>query len=598
MMDDLPETPVPPRRGWRRFFQFGVGSILLLMLAVGLGMGIIEGQRRHYKATGDAVRDIKELGGSVTVEPLGPAWWHAIIGEDHVRVTHVSLPAVETTDGDLHLVSGFSELKHLDLHNAHRVYGRGLKYLANLRNLESLSLHGTNINDKHLEPLNNLSKLKRLSLHGTYVTGEGLQHLSRAPLEVLSLQSTRLASEHLEHLAPFRHTLRSLNMRNCNLAGTVELADFSRLKDLQIQVAYSCKRLYLHNLPELIGAISLNYMPENLSLAQLPKVLELQLSSNAHRAPRVTIDDLPQLRGLTWEGSSGDLALLRGTPQLASLKLTARPTSRLIEQLATLHNLEQLRWSLPSLRAAEEIVLPIQAWPQLRHLEIFGSQVHDRMLSQIDSAANLTHLNAALTSITQATLARLAGVPLTFLSLDRDKYIDDMALAHLAGHASLTYLNLNGTAVSDAGLEHLQGCAQLRHLSLTRTKITDAGLQNLSKLPLENLELNETSITGDGLKYLASAGQLYVIQLTQTPLTDVGLSHLGKIASLTEIQLANTKISSAGLSHLHNMPHLKRLNLTGANVTTEAIDALEASLAPEITIWHRGYRRKLKNIGP
>ena len=67
--------------------------------------------------------------------------------------------------------------------------------------------------------------------------------------------------------------------------------------------------------------------------------------------------------------------------------------------------------------------------------------------------------------------------------------VTDAGVAHLAGVANLTSLNLYGTPVTDAGLVHLQGLKYLRNVYLWPTKVTEDGTKKL-QASLPGLNIN------------------------------------------------------------------------------------------------------------
>jgi len=57
----------------------------------------------------------------------------------------------------------------------------------------------------------------------------------------------------------------------------------------------------------------------------------------------------------------------------------------------------------------------------------------------------------------------------------------DAGLARIAGLTHLHELWLGNTKVTDAGLAHLAGLTHLEQLDLTKTKVTDAGVKKLQR---------------------------------------------------------------------------------------------------------------------
>ena len=99
--------------------------------------------------------------------------------------------------------------------------------------------------------------------------------------------------------------------------------------------------------------------------------------------------------------------------------------------------------------------------------------------------------------VTDAGLNRLRGLPqLRELDLGGTE-VTDAGLEHLKGLRQLEKLDLYDTGITDAGLEHLKGLRQLQKLGLSGTEVTDAGLEHLKGLrQLRTLDLRLTKVKG------------------------------------------------------------------------------------------------------
>lgn len=83
--------------------------------------------------------------------------------------------------------------------------------IAALRDIEKVSLVGTSVGDSCLAPLCQLRKLKHLSLHGTRITDAGVRQLAALPLRVLDLSKTSVTSRGIKHLVNCT-TLKDLDL--------------------------------------------------------------------------------------------------------------------------------------------------------------------------------------------------------------------------------------------------------------------------------------------------------------------------------------------------------------------------------------------------
>ena len=140
--------------------------------------------------------------------------------------------------------------------------------------------------------------------------------------------------------------------------------------------------------------------------------------------------------------------------------------------------------ALEKLRQLGALAMPLAANTNALTVDFRSAadQVGDAALEALAPVAEqVVWLNLAATKVTDAGLARLAGLKhLQRLHLERTG-IGDEGLAHLKGLADLRYLNLYGTKVSDKGLEHLKGLKKLRSLFVWQTQVTEAGAEALVK---------------------------------------------------------------------------------------------------------------------
>ncbi len=122
--------------------------------------------------------------------------------------------------------------------------------------------------------------------------------------------------------------------------------------------------------------------------------------------------------------------------------------------------------------------------PGLRDLTLRGFPLGDADTAPIARHDALTSLSIAAPDLTDAGLARLAGLRrLVALSIDHATGLTEAGLAHLARLRSLQVLGLDPAAqLTDAGLAHLAGLAELEHLELGGTKIEGSGIARLRGL--------------------------------------------------------------------------------------------------------------------
>jgi hypothetical protein len=124
-MDDQPATaePVKPRRRW---YRFGLRTLLICVTLAGCGLGWLGFKVREARQQAAVIALIEKLGGGVQydyqfdaqgnyqpdTEPPGPAWLHALLGDDFFRnPSQVILSITSTNDADLECLQGLKELK-------------------------------------------------------------------------------------------------------------------------------------------------------------------------------------------------------------------------------------------------------------------------------------------------------------------------------------------------------------------------------------------------------------------------------------------------------------------------------------------------------
>ena len=255
----------------RRSFRLSVRALIVLVLAVGAGLGWVRRilpQARHQqkavKALQAAGADVWydwEWRGDKPVRGRRPAWreWlMAQLGEDFfARAIAVDLElssndamrylgrleylevlfarGVAFANGGLPNLKGLASLRSLDLSETDTT-GDGLSKLQDLRMLESLKLCRTPINDRGLAYISMLTRLRSLDLSFTPIGDRGLCELSGLQnLEELKLDHSAITDDGLPYLRQMTH-LRSLSVANTDLddMGLVHLQALKSLTFLDL----------------------------------------------------------------------------------------------------------------------------------------------------------------------------------------------------------------------------------------------------------------------------------------------------------------------------------------------------------------------------
>jgi hypothetical protein len=208
-------TNAKPLRGRaRRLLQLSLRSLLVLLLALGIWLGLTFNRVRQQRA---AVARIQQLGGKVQYahdvaatrvagqpkQPVvpGPPWLRRLLGPEFFdTVLWVRLNKTAVTDADLRLVARLDRLEFLDLYST-SISDAGLFELRHCRRLKSLTLSETTVTDDGLRHLPNMPYAAGVSLGGTAVGDEGLYHLrGQRGLVHLELRATRVTSRGIRHL--------------------------------------------------------------------------------------------------------------------------------------------------------------------------------------------------------------------------------------------------------------------------------------------------------------------------------------------------------------------------------------------------------------
>jgi hypothetical protein len=164
-------------------------------------------------------------------EPSLEQLFEAVRKDSVVKVRHVSLSNKPVNDDDLQVI------------------------VAELPELDSLLLRGTNVSVAGLEIISELSELSRLSLGGLEITGAGLAHLQALPrLTSLYLDESQFRDDDLIHLRGLK-SLKYLGLSGTPLSdnGLAHLTQLTQLTHLYLNdTAITAEGLrFLKELPKL-----------------------------------------------------------------------------------------------------------------------------------------------------------------------------------------------------------------------------------------------------------------------------------------------------------------------------------------------------------
>jgi len=189
---------------------------------------------------------------------------------------------------------------------------------------------------------------------------------------------------------------------------------------------------------------------------------------------------------------------LRGLPSLHTLELGTTPLTdsgfKTLAGLPLAKTLESLAIRLSEL--TDSGLDQLVAFPNLKHLSVKG-QFTPEGLAKIRNLSNLRELALGGSDLTDAHLASLKDLPLTYLYLGENNRLTDTGLANLGQMKSLTNLTFDGTGVTDAGLRTVvDGMPALTGLSLTDlSHVTNAGLEHLKQSRIRVVSIGASNLT-------------------------------------------------------------------------------------------------------
>jgi Leucine-rich repeat (LRR) protein len=216
-----PATPKPKRR----WYQYSLRTLLLLVLVVSIGMSWLAVRRQRAKRHREAVETIVKGGGSVAYDwqvaqnvpkpkPPGPAWLRNLLGDDFfadvvfaiiqtdsemeyvttfARLEDLYLSGDRITDAALENLKRFPRLRKLTVSDNQTITGAGLANIKELTQLQALYVRYTPVGDAGSAHLEELTHLHTLYLHDTGITDAGLEHIKTlTQLKSLYLRESRV----------------------------------------------------------------------------------------------------------------------------------------------------------------------------------------------------------------------------------------------------------------------------------------------------------------------------------------------------------------------------------------------------------------------
>ena len=199
---------------FRRRFQFGIRSLLVLTVAVALPCSWLSWEMkkaREQKAAVAAIEQSGLIGHDYEVDPSGnylpgscpptPAWLQDLLGEDFfASVSYLNLINTQPTDAQMEDLKKFDQLHFLYGFCA-KLSDPQMENLRGLAQLQTLDIAATKVTDAGLKPLTTLTQLQTLNLEAIDLTDEGLKNVEGlSKLQNLYLDETKVTDAGLRIL--------------------------------------------------------------------------------------------------------------------------------------------------------------------------------------------------------------------------------------------------------------------------------------------------------------------------------------------------------------------------------------------------------------
>lgn len=291
----------------------------------------------------------------------------------------------------------------------------------------------------------------------------------------------------------------------------------------------------------------------------------------------------PRLTSLTVEGPSIDDSLAPKIAEQTGLQSLSVQATLIddagIAQLAGLKFLKVIDLRLCSL-ITDKALETLSTMPQLRAVRVSGTNVTDAGIAALLKLPNLSELDLRnCRGVTKAAIEKLADKKsLSMLKIGGEK-IDDAVLEIVGKLRTLTGLSLDNCPITDAGVAKLAGLP-LSDLTLYQcANVTDKGVAFLADAnDLTRLTLRDVAVQGTVLGKLPKPEKLVSLNLAQSRITDAEVTDLAALANLETLVLSQTAITDACVDDLAKLQKLKRLIVTETGITAEGVEKLQAAL--------------------
>jgi internalin A len=295
-----------------------------------------------------------------------------------------------------------------------------------------------------------------------------------------------------------------------------------------------------------------------------------------------------RLTSLVVEGPSIDDALAPKIAEQAGLESLSVQATLIgdegIAQLTGLKFLKVIDLRLCSL-ITDAALETLSTMPELRAVRASGTNVTDDGIAALLKLPRLTELDLRnCRGVTEVAIEKLAEKKsLRMLKIGGEK-IDDSVLEVVAKVQGLKGLSLDNCAISDAGVAKLAGLPLADFTIYQCANITDDGVAFLADAnELTKLTLRDVAVQGTVVSKLPKPDQLVSLNLAQSKITDAEIGNLESLANLETLVLSQTEITDECVDALSKLTSLKRLIVTETGITSEGVEKLQIAL-PECQI--------------
>lgn len=381
-------------------------------------------------------------------------------------------------------------------------------------------------------------ELKQVLLTGGPVSGKGLKMLCDGDsLEELNLQELpNLKEADVVSVIKTNHDLNRVTFSNINLSPSIIglLADLRELRSINFKY---------------VTLSEADLSP----LTSLPKLRSLSLRYCKVKVPQIEqIVSIKTLSMVDITGAHIDDATLLKLAQLPRLKVAyvagcEKVSAQGLRAFAAAAPRCKIEYSIPYVT------------PQ------FCDYFYDDndLLEAVN--ANAHSIDASDWSITNEGLARLAGKPITHLSVSHTR-ITDKGFARIAKIPALKSLMMNNMeSVSDSALLEVAKLPNLKRVSLNNGTFNDGSIAEMcDRLPkLEDIQANGTMVATKTCQALSRKKAFDSISFEACHLRDSDLALLAKIPGLRVLLInGNTHLSKKGFLALERCHSLTRLQIS------------------------------------